>query len=225
MYRGDVNFTEPNAENAEFYETLSRVFLKTDFDAEEFLRCGEQSKRFPIEETEADTTQSALAEHGVNLQCLACIQNGCGYCFVENNLEDGPEVLTPALPPFPRVRVSARSQCLYDPDGSLCAARLTTDACRHKVPSLYTEIEQCYGSRGSALLSLWAAECRHRMSSSLLLPPADSVPVQASLRIESLGEISASFNTFHAVTRPKPKTSTPSLHQHSPPALKATPRP
>ena len=45
------------------------------------------SAAYPMVETANDPTQTALAMHGVNSQCLYCLSRGCGYCYVSNLLQ------------------------------------------------------------------------------------------------------------------------------------------
>eukprot|EP00961_Rhodomonas_salina_P033426 449611-Rhodomonas_salina.3 len=42
----------------------------------------------PFIESMLPFTEATLTYMAAMLQCLACIQSGCSYCFVENNLED-----------------------------------------------------------------------------------------------------------------------------------------
>ena len=110
---GDPNFTRPTAENAIEYKKMSETFQKLSFDEATFLRCGcvyelcrwcrvaqhlqgltersslmrrRESAAFPLAETADDATQRAMARNEVNAQCLHCLNRGCGYCFVANNL-------------------------------------------------------------------------------------------------------------------------------------------
>ena len=174
VLRGDANFTQPTKENAVQYKKMSETFQKVPFNATEFLRCGEVSGAFPLAERTEDATQDGLAAHSVNAQCLHCLSQGCGYCFVANRLQGDDQAvdLYPGEAPIADIRISTRSQCLYDPvpGGLLCEQRLETHTCQHRPPVFIDSVRGCY-AQAEDLVRHLSAVCAAEMPGHLLQPP------------------------------------------------------
>jgi hypothetical protein len=78
---------------------------------------------------------------------------------------------------------------MYDPDGSLCEERLTTDQCTARTPTYIpfsAGAAACYGGVERRRVALAAASCRTGLSPLLRLPPPsglDTGPAAAAVRV------------------------------------------
>ena len=101
--------------------------------------------------------------------------------------------------PVPKVRISGRSQCLYDPspDGQLCEQRLETHTCRHHRPVYINSTRGCYGSERSLVEQLQSS-CTASMSKHLLLPPPLLTSVAVDLSDIDILSVDVAAATFEA---------------------------